>query len=93
MTFYSLAECNAAITLVMQRMNERLMRNLGLSRRELFETIERDALTALPADDWRVRRSTSRPKESRGDVVSPAEPEGSSASTKGSGPACHPAAL
>ena len=28
------------------------MRNLGLSRRELFETIERDALTALPADDW-----------------------------------------
>ena len=28
------------------------MRNLGLSRRELFETIERDALIALPADDW-----------------------------------------
>jgi hypothetical protein len=36
----------------MQRMNERPMRNLGLSRRELFETIERNALTALPADDW-----------------------------------------
>ena len=28
------------------------MRNLGLSRRELFETIERAALTALPTDDW-----------------------------------------
>jgi hypothetical protein len=28
------------------------MRNLGLSRRELFEKIERDALNALPADDW-----------------------------------------
>jgi transposase len=52
LTFFSLAECNAAITLVMQRMNERPMRNLGLSRRELFETVERDALTALPADDW-----------------------------------------
>ena len=52
LTFFSLAECNAAITLVMQRMNERPMRNLGLSRRELFETIERDALSALPADDW-----------------------------------------
>jgi transposase len=52
LTFFSLAECNAAITLVMQRMNERPMRNLGLSRRELFETIERDALIALPADDW-----------------------------------------
>ena len=52
LTFFSLAECNAAIALVMQRMNERPMRNLGLSRRELFEKIERDALTALPADDW-----------------------------------------
>ena len=52
LTFFSLAECNAAIALVMQRMNERPMRNLGLSRRELFEAIERDVLTALPADDW-----------------------------------------
>src|SRR5271166_4863259 len=52
LTFFSLAECNAAIALVMQRMNERPMRNLGLSRRELFETIERDALIGLPAADW-----------------------------------------
>ena len=36
-TFFSLAECNAAIALVMQRMNERPMRKLGVSRRELFE--------------------------------------------------------
>ena len=48
LTFFSLAECNAAIALVMQRMNERPMRNLGLSRRALYETVERDALTALP---------------------------------------------
>ena len=41
-----------AIALVMQRMNERPMRHLGLSRRELFEKIERAALIALPADDW-----------------------------------------
>jgi hypothetical protein len=33
-------------------MNELPMRNLGLSRRELFEKIERDVLTALPAEDW-----------------------------------------
>ena len=52
LTFFSLAECNAAIALVMQRMNDRPMRNFGLSRRELFEKIERDALLALPADDW-----------------------------------------
>ena len=51
-TFFSLAECNAAIALVMQRMNERPMRKLGVSRRELFEKIERDALNGLPADDW-----------------------------------------
>ena len=52
LTFFSLAECNEAIALVMRRMNDRPMRNLGLSRRELFEKIERDALIALPADDW-----------------------------------------
>ena len=52
LTFFSLAECNEAIALVMRRMNDRPMRSLGLSRRELFEKIERDALIALPADDW-----------------------------------------
>jgi hypothetical protein len=36
----------------MQRMNERPMRKLSVSRRKLFEKIERPALTALPADDW-----------------------------------------
>jgi hypothetical protein len=36
----------------MQRMNERPMRNLGLSRRELFEKIERDVLSPLPGEDW-----------------------------------------
>jgi len=51
-TFFSLAECNEAIASVMQRMNERTMRKLGVSRRELFETIERGALTQLPAEDW-----------------------------------------
>ncbi len=35
-----------------QRMKERPIRNFGLSRRAPFETVERDALAALPADDW-----------------------------------------
>jgi len=52
LTFFSLAECNEAIALVMQRMNERPMRKLGVSRRELFEKIERAALNDLPAEDW-----------------------------------------
>jgi hypothetical protein len=51
-TFFSLTECNHAITLVMQRMNDRTMRHLGLSRRELFEKVERAALNGLPAEDW-----------------------------------------
>jgi hypothetical protein len=41
LTFFSLAECNEAIALIMQRMNERPMRKLGVSHRELFEKIER----------------------------------------------------
>src|SRR3974390_2124019 len=36
----------------MQRRNERPMRKLGVSRRELFEKIERAALNPLPAADW-----------------------------------------
>ena len=51
-TFFSLAECNAAVALALQRMNERPMRKLGVSRRELFENIEREALKPLPGDDW-----------------------------------------
>ena len=50
--FFSLAECNAAVALAIQRMNERPMRKLGVSRRELFEKVERDALNPLPAADW-----------------------------------------
>jgi transposase len=60
-SFFSLAECNRAIALVMQRMNERPMRHLGLSRRELFERIERGALTPLPA----VRGMATRAREPR----------------------------
>jgi len=37
-TFFSLAECNAAITVALERMNGREMRRLGLSRRQLFES-------------------------------------------------------
>ena len=51
-TFFSLAECNEAIALVIQRMNERPMRKLGVSRREPFEKIERAALKDLPGEDW-----------------------------------------
>jgi transposase len=51
-TFFSLAECNAAIARAMETMNGRPMRKLGISRRELFDKIERDVLCPLPEADW-----------------------------------------
>jgi transposase len=61
LTFFSLAECNAAIQEALSRMNERPMRRLGISRRQLFEAIERPVLGPLPAREyvyaeWRLAR-------------------------------------
>jgi transposase len=61
LTFFSLGECNAAIREVLARMNERPMRRLGISRRALFEAIERPLLRRLPATEyayaeWRLAR-------------------------------------
>lgn len=60
-TFFSLGECNAAIAIALERMNGREMRRLGVSRRQLFETFERQAMQPLPQDDynyadWHVAR-------------------------------------
>jgi len=49
--FFSLAECNAAITEILVQLNGRVMRRLGVSRRELFETIERPVMRPLPDTD------------------------------------------
>ena len=51
-TFFSLAECNDAIGHVLERLNSRVMRRLGMSRHDLFESIERPALRPLPEADW-----------------------------------------
>ena len=60
-TFFSLAECNAAIRVALEAMNGRVMRRVGVSRRDLFERVERPALRDLPATDyefaeWRLAR-------------------------------------
>lgn len=60
-TFFSLAACNAAITVALEQMNGREMRRLGVSRRQLFETIERPVMQPLPEQDyeyaeWRLAR-------------------------------------
>ena len=60
-TFFSLAEANAAIAGALDRINDHVMRRLGVSRRHLFQTVEAAALARLPADDyefaeWRLSR-------------------------------------
>ena len=60
-TFFSLAEANAAIAGALERINDHVIRRLGVTRRHLFETIERHALAPLPGDDyefaeWRLAR-------------------------------------
>lgn len=46
--FYSIEDMNAAIRPLLAQMNERRMRHVGRSRRELFETLDRPALFPLP---------------------------------------------
>lgn len=59
--FFSLAELNAAIAALVADLNARPMRKLGASRRQLFEQLDRPALSPLPAEpfvyaEWRIRR-------------------------------------
>ena len=60
--FYSLAELNAAIGELLKRLNEeRPIRRLGVTRRQLFEELDQPALKPLPVEpyvfaEWRVRR-------------------------------------
>ena len=61
-TFYSLAEVNAAIVELMTQLNEeRPIRRLGVTRRQLLEQIDRPALKSLPSEpyefsEWRTCR-------------------------------------
>jgi len=61
-TFYSLAEANTAIGELLTHLNEeRPIRRLGATRRQLLEQIDRPALKALPTEayeycEWRTCR-------------------------------------
>src|SRR5919107_5518406 len=47
-TFFSLEECNRAIAAALERLNAKPLRRLGVSRRELFDQLDRPALNPLP---------------------------------------------
>jgi transposase len=58
--FFSLTELNAAIRMLLDRLNNRVTRHLGASRRHLFEAFERAVLKPLPktayvCSKWRQR--------------------------------------
>jgi len=46
--FFSLAEVNAAIRPLLDRLNDKLSRHLGANRRQLFEQLDKPALKLLP---------------------------------------------
>ena len=59
--FFSLGEVNAAIAELLTRLNDRPFRKMDGTRRSLFETLDKPALRALPAEryqygDWATAR-------------------------------------
>lgn len=54
--FFSLAELNAAIRDLLVDFNNRPMQKLGISRRELFEEVERSTLLPLPNQRYELAR-------------------------------------
>lgn len=52
--FGSLAELREAIRPLLERLNDKPMRKIGKSRREVFEAIERPALKALPSKPYEL---------------------------------------
>jgi len=55
-TFFSLAELNQAIKVWLDELNNRPMRHLGHSRRELFTTLDKPVLAPLPTQPYEFAR-------------------------------------
>jgi transposase len=54
MTFTSVAEINKAIPQLLAQLNSRVMRHLGVSRKELFDRYEKPALKYLPESPFEL---------------------------------------
>jgi transposase len=55
-TFFSLAELNRAIRELLEELNNRPMRHLQQSRRQLFEALDKPALAPLPVQPYEFAR-------------------------------------
>ena len=53
--FYSIAELNQAISPLLDELNNRKIKQLGKSRRELYEQLDKPALQSLPSQPYRYR--------------------------------------
>lgn len=51
-TFFSLEDCNREIAAALERLNGKPLRRLGVSRRELFDRLDRPVLNPLPAEPY-----------------------------------------
>jgi transposase len=58
-TFFSLGDLNAAIAELLEELNGRPMQKLRVSRRELFERLERPALLPLPVGHFEMGQWTT----------------------------------
>ena len=56
-TFYSLAELNEAIWDLLEEHNNKAFQRLKISRRELFEKVEKRALKSLPAERYPMKET------------------------------------
>jgi transposase len=60
-SFTSIHEINNQIRLLLDRLNDKVMKHLGISRRKLFEDVEQSALKALPVErfsipEWKIAK-------------------------------------
>ncbi len=53
-TFHSIAEINDAIIPLLKRINEKVMRHIGSSRRDLYEKYEKHTLKPLPPEHFEI---------------------------------------
>ena len=51
-TFFSIAELNQAIWKLLEELNDRPMQKLGVSRRQLYERLDKPALKSLPTERY-----------------------------------------
>jgi transposase len=51
-TFYTFTELNAAISVKLERLNQRTMKDYGMSRRSLFEEVDQPYLRELPSQSF-----------------------------------------